>query len=94
MKKIVKVEEIEGEGLVALLGERVELWCLNYIYEGILEGVNSTCCLLTDASIVYETGPFTDRTGYKDRQNLPTDRYVQLSAIESFALSKVRVVSK
>jgi hypothetical protein len=36
MKKIVNVQEVDGEGLVALLGERVELFCMNYIYAGTL----------------------------------------------------------
>ena len=41
MKKIV--QEVEGEGLVKLLGERVTLFCANYIYTGKLEGVNESC---------------------------------------------------
>jgi hypothetical protein len=45
MKKLV--EEINGEGLDKLLGERVTLFCMNYIYTGKLSGVNSTCVLLT-----------------------------------------------
>ena len=56
MKKIV--EEVNGEGLDKLLGDRVTLFCLNYIYTGKLSGVNETCVLLTDAAIVYETGSF------------------------------------
>lgn len=32
MRKLV--EEIAGEGLDKLLGERVTLFCLNYIYTG------------------------------------------------------------
>ena len=39
MKKIVNVQEVEGEGLVGLLGETITLFCLNYFYTGKLVGV-------------------------------------------------------
>jgi hypothetical protein len=87
MKKIVNVTEVEGEGLTKLLGERVTLFCLNYIYTGTLAGVNESCVLLTDAAIVYETGSLTDKA-WKDAQKLPGDWYVQLGAIESFGVLK------
>ena len=87
MKKIVSVTEVDGEGLVKLLGERVTLFCLNYIYTGKLAGVNDTCVLLEDAAIVYETGELKSGA-WKDAQSLPGDWYVQLGAIESFGLLK------
>ena len=85
MKKIV--EEVSGEGLQKLLGERVTLFCLNYIYTGKLIGVNETCVLLTEAAIVYETGELNSKT-WKDAQALPHDWYVQISAVESFGVLK------
>ena len=85
MKKIVN--EVQGEGLEKLLGERVTLFCMNYIYTGTLTGVNETCVLLTDAEIVYETGPFTEKN-WKDAQKLPHDWYVQTASIESFGKLK------
>ena len=85
MKKIVN--EVQGEGLEKLLGERVTLFCMNYIYTGTLTGVNETCVLLTDAAIVYETGAFTE-TDWKDAQKLPHDWYVQTASIESFGKLK------
>jgi hypothetical protein len=85
MKKIIT--EVEGEGLVKLMGERVTLFCVNYIYTGKLVGVNDTCVLLEDAAIVYETGSFTEKN-WKDAQSLPSDWYVSLSAIESFGILK------
>jgi hypothetical protein len=85
MKKII-VEEA-GEGLMKLMGERVTLFCLNYIYTGLLSGVNTDFVLLTDPAIVYETGPFTDKK-WKDAQALPKDLYVMVSAIESFGIIK------
>lgn len=85
MRKLV--EEVESEGLEKLLGERITLFCLNYIYTGKLVGINTTCVLLTDPAIVYETGPFTDAK-WKDAQALPHQIYVMLSAIESFGVMK------
>jgi hypothetical protein len=86
MKKIV--EQVEGEGLEKFLGEPITLFCANYIYTGVLSGVNETCVLLTNPSIVYETGAFNEK-GWKDAQHLPGDEwYVQISAIESFGKTK------
>lgn len=87
MKKVVSVAEVDGEGLEALLNERITLFCLNYIYTGLLVGVNNSCVLLKDASIVYETGPLTSKD-WKDAQKLPSEWYVQISAIESFGRLK------
>jgi hypothetical protein len=88
MKKIVEVTEVSGEGLEALLGQNVLLFCLNYIYLGKLAGVNSDCVLLEEPSIVYETGAFGTKA-YGDVQRLHTDKwYVQRAAIESFGAAK------
>lgn len=87
MKKIVNVTEVAGKGLMALLGERVTLFCLNYIYTGKLVGVNDSCVMLEDASIVYETGPLGTKE-WEDAQALPYSWYVQLGAIESFGVMK------
>jgi hypothetical protein len=85
MKMIVT--EVENEGLEALLGQRVTLFCGVYIYTGKLVGVNKTCVKLEDAAIVYETGSFNDKT-WKDCQPLPNDWYVATQSIESFGLLK------
>lgn len=89
MKKAVTVEvvEVANEGLISLLGKVVTIFCINYIYTGLLEGVNDTCILLKDAKIVYETGPLNNKD-WKDAQALPNDIYVQSSAIESFGIVK------
>lgn len=87
MKKVVNVTEVEGEGLMALMGERITLFCLNYIYTGKLVGVNDYCVLLSDAAIVYETGELTSKV-WKDAQSLPNDWYVSISSIESFGVLK------
>lgn len=86
MKKLV--EEVEGEGLVGLLGQRVTLFCSSFFYTGKLVGVNDTFVKLTDAAIVYETGPFNTK-GWENAQDLPNkDWYVQLSSVESFGILK------
>jgi hypothetical protein len=85
MRKIV--EEVSGEGLEKLLGERVTLFCLNYIYTGKLMGVNASCVLLHEAAIVYETGELSTKI-WKDAQALPADWYVNLACIESFGILK------
>jgi hypothetical protein len=85
MKKIV--EEVSGEGLEKLLGERITIFALNYIYTGKLMGVNASCVLLEEASIVYETGELNTKT-WKDAQALPGPWYVQIGSIESFGVLK------
>ena len=85
MRKMV--EEVKGEGLEKLLGERVTLFCANYIYTGKLVGISETCVLLSDAGIVYETGAFNTKD-WKDLQKLPNDWYVTLQSIESFGVLK------
>ncbi len=85
MKRII--EDDGTEGLDSLLGERITLFCLNYIYTGKLVGVNDSCVKLTDAAIVYETGAFGE-VAWKDAQPLPHDWYVQRAAIESFGKLK------
>jgi len=82
-----KIEEVENEGLVLMLGQIVTLFCINYIYTGKLIGVNKTCVKLQKAKIVYETGNFSDKH-WKDAQELPNDWYVKRSSIESFGILK------
>lgn len=85
MRKIIT--EDEKEGLIKLLGEEVTLFCANYFYTGKLIGVNKTCCLLENPSIIYETGAFTD-ANWKDAQNMNVKEwYVRLSAVESFGVA-------
>lgn len=87
MKKMVEVQEVADEGLVSLLGENVTFFCMNYIYTGKLTGVNDTCVLLENPSIVYETGPFNTKD-WKDAQKLPHSIYIQLSSVEAFGKVK------
>ena len=70
-----------------LMGQRITLFCMNYIYTGKLVGVGMTCVKLSDPAIVYETGAFSDKV-WKDAQTLPNNLYVSTAAIESFGILK------
>lgn len=83
MKKIMTVTEVDGEGLEALLGERVVVWCMNYIYAGTLTGVNTHDILLENAGVVYNTGKLTAKT-FEDFQEIVGPLYVRLSAVEAY----------
>lgn len=85
MKKLI--EEVQGEGLVKFLGERITLFCANYIYTGKLISVNDDCILLSDCGIVYETGKFNEPQ-WKDYQVFPNQFYVMKQSIESFGILK------
>ena len=88
MKIIQTAVEVSGEGFEALLGKKVTLFCLNYIYTGKLVGVNQTCVKLEDPAIVYSTGDFSQKN-YSDVQALGTkELYVQTGCIESFGILK------
>lgn len=87
MKKSVQIVEVENEGFLALLDEVITIFSLNYIYTGKLVGVNDTCVLLENPSIVYETGSFTTKE-WKDSQKLPNNLYIQMACIESFGIVK------
>jgi len=81
MKRLI--EENENDGLLSLMGKRVTFWCVNYIYTGKLIGVNDVEVRLTDAAVVYETGPLTE-PNWKDAEPLPHDQFIRLSAVESY----------
>lgn len=85
MKKLISTVEVEGQGLEALLGEKVTLFCLNYIYHGELIGVNTHDVLLKDACIVYETGSFESK-GFKDAQKLANEWRLRTATIESYGV--------
>lgn len=85
MKRIVNVVETEGDGLQSLLGEFVQLWCLNYIYSGKLVGVNEHDVVLAEAVVVYETGKLTDKQ-FKFAEPVAADElFIRTAAIESYS---------
>jgi hypothetical protein len=88
MKVLTRIEESNSEGFMALIGQRITVFCAVYIYTGELVGVNDTCIKLKDPAIVYETGPFSEPS-WADAQRLPHEFfYVQIGMIESFGVLK------
>lgn len=78
----------QTDTLITLLNKKVTLFCMNYIYTGILIAVNESTVLLKDPAIVFSTGDFSLPT-YLDVQSMYTDEfYIQISSIESFGLLK------
>lgn len=69
-----------------MLGKNVMLFCVNYIYTGVLVGLNDSVVKLEKPRIVYETGAF-DTDTFLDAQAIPSDLYVTLSSIESFSVT-------
>ena len=85
MKQIV---EVQDEGLVSLLGQKVTLLCDAYFYTGKLVGVNDYCVKLENPAIVYETGSWGE-PAYRDQQALPCQHlYVSTAKIEAFGVLK------
>jgi hypothetical protein len=84
MKRLV---EESSYGFESFLGERITLFCANYIYTGKLTGVNECFLQLQEASIVYETGAFDDPK-WKDAQPLPQALHVMKQSIESWSILK------
>lgn len=84
MKKIVTVQEVEGEGFESFLGNKITIYCFGFIYTGVLGGVGKTFLKLKDPMIVYDTGPH-DILTWENAQPMPKNEwYVMISAIESF----------
>lgn len=66
-----------------LNGKNVVIFCANYIYSGVLEKLSHDIVELSEPSIVYETGAFTE-SNWKDAQRLPMRLLrIERSAIES-----------
>jgi hypothetical protein len=84
MKKVVQVTEVEGEGLIGLLGKKVILFCMNYFYSGTLEGVNKEDVLIQNPKIVFDTGEYSSKS-FSTAEKLPFSLYVRISAIEAYA---------
>lgn len=85
MKKLVSVQEVDNQGMEALLGEQVTFFCLGYIYHGKLIGVNTVDVLIEQAHIVYDTGAFTE-VGFKDAQLLAKEWRLKTATIESYGV--------
>ena len=78
MKQLI--ETSNESYLESLIGKPVVVWCLNYIYAGTLVGVDDDCLRLTDAKVVYETGPLSG--ALQDAQSLQGDAFVMRRCVE------------
>lgn len=93
MKRIVEVVETKNDGLESLLGQYVQLWCLNYIYSGKLVGVNQHDVVLVEAVVVYETGKMTNKQFKFAEPVASGELFVRTAAIESYTLAPQLVQS-
>lgn len=86
---IMKVlcKEVQDEGLISLLGQRVTFWCVDFIWTGKLVGVNDDCVKLEDCGIVFETGDFNNKT-WARYEKLPKEFYLMKAGIVGFGLVK------
>lgn len=87
MKVAVQLTEVEREGLLALIGKNVLIFCVNYFYTGELIGVNEYCIKIKNCYQVFETGPHND-SKFKDAQKIGDEWYLNTGAIESFGETK------
>lgn len=87
MKRIVNVIESSGDGLEKLLGECVQVWCVNYIYAGRLVGVNTNDIVLEEAGVVYQTGKLGGKSFEVFEPCGVDELFIRTSAIESYSLA-------
>lgn len=79
-----KVNENKRQDLLNLIGQRVALLCVNYLYYGVLTEVYEDNVSLQGAKIVFETGNISDPK-FKDESEMYSSKWnVMLSAVESF----------
>ena len=69
------------------INQRITLFCANYIYSGRLNKILNGWLTLTEAGIVYETGPF-DVMQWQDYQPLPHSVSVNVNSVESIMILK------
>jgi hypothetical protein len=69
------------------INERITLFCANYIYSGRLSTISKGWLTLSEAGIVYETGPF-DTMEWQDYQRLPNPVSVNVNSVESIMILK------
>ncbi len=84
MKQLASVVEVDNEGFISALGQKVLIFGFRYNYAGILAGVNDNCIKLEKACIVFSTGKFDSDKWETSEVPKSTTIYVQLTAIESW----------
>ena len=73
-----------------LIGEHVLVFCMNYIYTGVLIKVDQTVVVLDQAAIVYETGAL-DSNEFTNAEKLAHKLFIGTISIESMTKTNKRV---
>ena len=76
-------ERKEINNLEDLVGETYLFQCARYIYHGKIKSVNSSYVELENASVVFDTGDYSNSEA-DDKQSLPNGVFVLIGSIESF----------
>lgn len=59
--------------------------CTNYIYSGQIDSIYADMVVLSNAEIVFETGPLNEK-GWRNSEKLPTLVCITKQSIESIAI--------
>ena len=84
MKKLAKIVEVEGDHLVAAMGQKVLIFGVRYNYSGVMTEVNDKFLKLTEAVIVFDTGDFAAKNWAAAETPKSSEIYVNIAAIESW----------
>jgi len=84
IKDQVGLDEVEEvEDITELEGKKYAFQCARYIYYGKVKNVNPSWVELDEASVVFDTGNYSD-TSAEDIQELPKKKaYVMRQSIEA-----------
>jgi len=82
-----RIIEVKDGGLQSMLGKKITLFCMIYIYTGKLIGVSEDHVELESPLLVYETGELAVGC-WEDAQKLPGVHRVMRAAIESWGPAK------
>lgn len=75
------------------IGQYYTFICQRFVYWGRLQGVSDESYWLTDAYIVYETGPWRDKE-WQTCEKLPSDWFIPKVAVDSFGIGKSPSLAK
>jgi hypothetical protein len=76
--------------LKEFIGKSITVFCMNYIYAGILDDVDDVFIVLKNAAVVYVTGPFNNNH-FTEAEKLPHRLYISIRSVESVTMLKAKV---
>jgi len=77
-------EEVKPlNNLEDLIGQTYVFQCARYIYHGTVKAITSDYIELEDASVVFETGDYSN-TSPSDMQALPHNAHIMRQSVEAF----------